>query len=249
MSTPPSTVNPEDMARFRKLAEYWWDPTGPFWPLHRLNGLRSGYIREQLSACFDPDTKGQSDKPLSGLRILDIGCGGGILSETMAALGAEVLGVDVVEKNIHIAENHARDKGLSLQYRLATAESLAKAGEVFDAVLNMEVVEHVDNLPLFMASCASMVRPGGVMIVATLNRTLKSYLFAILGAEYILGWLPRGTHQWHKFVTPSELQGFLQDGGLEVKDSTGVAVDPLRRKFSFSSSMAVNYMLTAHRAL
>ena len=193
MNNSASTIDPAEVEFYSKLAATWWNPDGPFWPLHKLNALRTDYLRSSLYRLFGRDES--SHRPLHGLRVLDIGCGGGILSESIAATGASVLGIDVVERNIHIARQHAENHELDLEYRLVTAEELAAAGQQFDIVLNMEVVEHVANLSLFVESAARMVRPGGVMAVATINRTLRSWAFAIVGAEYVLRWLPRGTHQ------------------------------------------------------
>jgi 2-polyprenyl-6-hydroxyphenyl methylase/3-demethylubiquinone-9 3-methyltransferase len=244
MSTP-TTVDAAEAARFEKLARLWWEPAGPFWPLHRLNAVRLAYIRDRLAGRFGLNPA--AERPLAGLRILDIGCGGGILSEAVAGLGAEVLGVDVVERNIRIAEGHAAGRGLPLRYEVGRAEALAERGDRFDAVLNMEVVEHVADLPLFMASCAALVRPGGVMIVATLNRTPASFLAAILGAEYLLRWLPRGTHQWRKFVRPEEIRELLAQNGMAVADATGVRVNPLTREFRLTGYLGINYMLAAEK--
>jgi len=245
VSEAATTIDPAEVEFYRKLAATWWDPEGPFWPLHRLNVLRTAYLRGRLCELFGRD--GSSDRPLDGLRVLDIGCGGGILSESIAATGASVLGIDVVDKNIHIARQHAAGRGLDVEYRLVTAEKLAAAGQQFDIVLNMEVVEHVANLPLFVESAARMVRPGGVMAVATINRTLRSWAFAIVGAEYVLRWLPRGTHQWRRFPRPAEIEALLSSGGMSVRDRVGVRVNPVTRGFSLMSSLAVNYMLIATR--
>lgn len=243
--SPSSTIDPAETARFEKLALAWWDPRGPFWPLHRLNVLRAGYIRDRFADHFGLNAA--SERPLAGLRVLDIGCGGGILSESMARLGADVHGVDVVEKNIRIAERHAADQGLRIRYELGSAEALAKRGERYDAVLNMEVVEHVADLPLFMGACTGMVRPGGLMVVATLNRTPASFVGAIVGAEYVLRWLPRGTHQWRKFPKPPEIERLLVQGGMRVADRTGVRVNPFTRQFALSRWMGINYMLLAEK--
>lgn len=239
-----TSADPEEMRRFERLAETWWDADGPFWPLHRLNALRTGYLRGQLSRHFGRDPT--ADAPLAGLRVLDIGCGGGILSESLARLGAQVTGIDVVGRNIAIAARHADASGLAIDYRATGVEQL---GDVppFDVVLNMEVVEHVVGLETFMTACAARVRPGGVMVVATLNRTLKAWLFAIVGAEYVLGWLPRGTHQWRKFVTPKEIGALCRAGGLEVVARTGVRMNPFTRQLHLARSLAVNYMLIAER--
>jgi 2-polyprenyl-6-hydroxyphenyl methylase/3-demethylubiquinone-9 3-methyltransferase len=240
-----STVNPEEVAFYEGLAAFWWDRTGPFWPLHRLNELRVAWIRERL--CDHFGRPAASDRPLEGLRVLDIGCGGGILSESMAALGAEVCGIDVVEKNIGTARAHARQQGVAIDYQARTAESLAEAGARFDVVLNMEVVEHVADVAAFMASCNRLVREDGVMFVATINRTALAWLFAIVGAEYILRWLPRGTHRWRDFRKPGEIQRLLGDGGLRVVGRSGVAINPWTRSFGLVPRLNVNYMLMAVR--
>jgi 2-polyprenyl-6-hydroxyphenyl methylase/3-demethylubiquinone-9 3-methyltransferase len=240
--TLPSSADPDELRRFERLAESWWDPAGPFWPLHRLNALRTGYLSVRLADHFGRDA--DATEPLSGLRVLDVGCGGGILSESMARLGATVTGIDVVERNVAIASGHARLSGLSIDYRTCSVEQLA--GEPgFDVVLNMEVVEHVVALESFMAACTAQVAPTGVMVVATLNRTARSWLFAIIGAEYVLGWLPRGTHRWWKFRTPREIGALCEVNGLDVTELTGVRMNPFTRRLSLSTSLAVNYMLIA----
>ena len=238
-----STIDPEEAAHFEKLASLWWDESGPFWPLHGMNRLRSTYIRDQILQRL-PGQRA-APIPLEGLRILDIGCGGGILSEAIARLGASVHGVDMVERNIRIARGHAAEQGLDIDYECYTAEKLAERGEVYDVVLNMEVVEHVADLPLFMRSCARLLRPGGVMFVATLNRTWASYLGAIVGAEYLLRWLPKGTHHWHKFPTPAELEALMAADGLRVVDRTGVGVNPFSHRFRLTGWMGINYILVA----
>ena len=245
MSTP-RTLDPQEAARFEALAERWWDASGPFWPLHRLNRLRVEWIRARAAAHFGRDPA--SAAPLAGLRVLDIGCGGGILSESVAALGADVHGVDVVERNIAVARLHAERSGSTVRYECGSAEALAAGGARYDVVLDMEVVEHVADLPLFMRACNALVAPGGLHFVATLNRTLKSFVFAIVGAEYVMRWLPRGTHQWKRFPTPREIEHMLGADGLAVTARTGVRVNPLTRAFSFTPSLSVNYMLLAQRA-
>ena len=240
-----STVNPDEVAFYEGLAAFWWDRSGPFWPLHRLNELRVAWIRDHLCDHFGlPET---SRQPLNGLRMLDIGCGGGILSESMAVLGADVTGIDVVEKNIGTARAHARQTGVAIDYQARTAESLAEAGTQFDVVLNMEVVEHVADLAAFMASCNRLVREGGAMFVATINRTALAWLFAIVGAEYVLRWLPRGTHRWRDFRTPGEMGQLLSLGGLDVVEQSGVAINPFTRSFGLVPGLNVNYMLMALR--
>jgi 2-polyprenyl-6-hydroxyphenyl methylase/3-demethylubiquinone-9 3-methyltransferase len=244
--TPPlTTIDPAEAQHFEKLARLWWDRAGPFWPLHAMNALRLQYIVDQLLDHLG--VKRESEKPLSSLRVLDIGCGGGILSEAVARQGAIVHGVDVVPRNIAIAEAHAASEGLEIRYECNTAEALAERGALYDVVLNMEVVEHVADLPLFMASCASLVKPGGVMVVATINRTPASFVSAIVGAEYILRWLPRGTHHWQKFQRPAELDRLLAMGGLKRVAQTGVAVNPLTRSFRLTRYLGINYMLVARK--
>ena len=240
-----STVDTAEVARFSALADEWWDPRGKMAVLHRFNPVRLGVIKEAVCRQFDRNAKRLD--ALSGLRILDIGCGGGILSEPLARLGAEVLGADPSQANIEAARLHAAEAGIIVDYRATTAESLADEGERFDVVLAMEVVEHVADLTLFIKRCAEMVKPGGLMITATLNRTLKSFALAIVGAEYVLRWLPRGTHQWDKFVTPNELEAALERHGLTVLDETGVIYNLIADRWQLSNDMDVNYMVTAAR--
>jgi 2-polyprenyl-6-hydroxyphenyl methylase/3-demethylubiquinone-9 3-methyltransferase len=242
----PSTVDPDEVARFSALATEWWNPRGKMAPLHKFNPVRIGYVRDQAALRFGRDTKRLDS--LKGLRILDIGCGGGLLSEPLARLGANMVGVDPSETNIEAAKQHAERSGLAIEYRCATAEDLTEAGEQFDIVLAMEVVEHVADVPLFVGSCADMVKPGGLMIAATLNRTLKSFALAIVGAEYILRWLPVGSHRWDKFVTPNELEIAMEQGGLRVTASQGVIYNILADRWQLSSDMDVNYMLSAERS-
>jgi len=240
-----TTIDPQEVARFAAQAAEWWNPQGKFRPLHKFNPARLSYIRDKICAAFDRDPK--AAKPLTGLRILDIGCGGGLLCEPLARLGAEVLGADAAARNIEIAKLHAQAGGLKIAYRAETAEQLAAAGEKFDVVLNMEVVEHVANVPLFLASAAKMVRPGGLMFVASLNRTLRAWAFAIIGAEYVLRWLPKGTHDWRKFPRPEELVQMLRPAGLSLVGETGVIYNPLADKWQLSKDMAVNFMLLFRR--
>lgn len=241
-----ASVDPEEIAKFTAMAEAWWDPDGKFRPLHRFNPVRLAYIRDRLCSHFGRDPK--DERPLAGLRLLDIGCGGGLLSEPLARLGAEMTGLDAAEKNIRIASLHAAESKLDIDYRHATAEDLAAAGESFDAVLNMEVVEHVADVDSFLGASAALVRPGGVMVVATLNRTPKSFLLAIVGAEYVLRWLPRGTHEWRRFVRPSELSQGLRRAGLEIAEMTGVAFNPLTDRWRLAPrDLDVNYMILAER--
>lgn len=239
------TVDAREVAFYENLASFWWDRHGPFWPLHRLNALRVDWIRDRL--CGRLGRSPAAPNPLEGLQVLDIGCGGGILSESMAGLGARVTGIDVVEKNVRIAALHAARQDLCVAYRACTAEQLASEGARFDVVLNMEVVEHVADLPAFMGACNRLVAPGGAMFVATINRTPLAWLFAIVGAEYVLRWLPRGTHRWREFRTPAEIRALLQRDGLEVAAESGVFINPLSRTFRLTPRMGVNYMLMAER--
>ena len=241
-----TTIDQAEVDRFSAMAAEWWDPTGKFRPLHKFNPVRLTYIRDLVCAQFGRDP--HSHRPLEGLRILDIGCGGGLLSEPMARMGADVLGADASEKNIGIAKAHAAGSGVPVDYRAVTAEALAEAGETFDVVLNMEVVEHVSDVDFFLSTCASMVRPGGMMFVATINRTLKAAALAIFAAENVLRWLPRGTHQYEKLVRPEEIEKPLTAAGLAMTDRTGVFFNPLLNQWNLSKDMDVNYMLVARRA-
>jgi len=241
-----STIDPLEVAYYDRLAQQWWDRQGKFWPLHRLNELRVKYLKNAI--CLHFGRFPGNPTPLAGLSVLDIGCGGGILSESMASLGASVKGIDVVEKSINVARQHSRQNNLSIDYDLVTVEALVSAGERFDVVLNMEVVEHVADLPAFISSCNQLLTEDGIMFIATINRNPLSWLVAIVGAEYILGWLPRGTHSWRKFVKPAELQEMLAADRLSVTAITGVSVNPFNRRFSLSRRSAVNYMLSATRA-
>jgi 2-polyprenyl-6-hydroxyphenyl methylase/3-demethylubiquinone-9 3-methyltransferase len=236
-----STISPDEIDRFHKMAEDWWDPKGKFRPLHKFNPVRLGYIREHVLAHFGRD--GNAMRPFEGLRFLDIGCGGGLLCEPMARLGATVMGADAGEKNVKIAALHAEQSGLDIDYRATTSEALAEAGEQFDVVLNMEVVEHVADVPLYLESCCSLVKPGGLMFVATINRTARAYALAIVAAERVLRWMPKGTHQYEKLVTPEEITSITGRNGMRVIDKTGVTFNPLRNDWGRSRDMAVNYML------
>ncbi len=240
-----TTVDQQQVEWFTRMAAEWWDPTGKFKPLHKFNPVRLAYIRDRICESLGRDPK--AHLPLAGLRVLDIGCGGGLLSEPLARMGATVVGADPSEKNIGIASTHAAESGLSIDYRAVTAEHLAQEGESFDVVLNMEVVEHVADVELFMSTCASMVRPGGLMFVATINRTLKAGALAIFAAENILRWLPRGTHQYEKLVRPEELEKPLTASGMEIIHRTGVFYNVLQDRWNLSSDMDVNYMLLAKR--
>ncbi|GAB4394236.1 MAG: bifunctional 2-polyprenyl-6-hydroxyphenol methylase/3-demethylubiquinol 3-O-methyltransferase UbiG [Kiloniellaceae bacterium] len=241
-----ASIDAEEIAKFSAMAETWWDPDGKFRPLHRFNPVRLGFIRDRLCAHFGRDPL--KDNPLKGLKLLDVGCGGGLLSEPLARLGAEVTGLDAAEKNIRIAALHAEESGLEIDYRHGSVEALADSGAAFDAVLNMEVVEHVADVGSFLSASAAVVRPGGLMILATLNRTPKAFLLAIVGAEYVLRWLPRGTHDWRRFLKPSELARALRPAGLEVTEMTGVAYNPLTDSWRLAPrDLDVNYMLVAQR--
>ena len=246
MTQTVSSIDEREVRYYTELAETWWDRDGPFWPLHTLNGLRTGWIRDRLCRHF-PGRDPAGPRPLRGLSVLDVGCGGGILSESIAGLGASVHGIDVVEKNIGIARAHAKETGADVRYEQTTAEALADSGARFDVVLNMEVVEHVADLEGFMAACSRLVGDEGVMFVSTINRTPLSWLFAIVGAEYVLGWLPKGTHRWGLFRRPDEIGALLQRGGLEIGSLTGVRVNPFTRRMSLQRNTAVNYMLDARR--
>lgn len=245
MSPASPSVDTEEVTRFSALADTWWDPRGSMAPLHRLNPARLGYLRETLTGHFACDPR--SLKPFRGLRVLDIGCGGGLISEPMARLGAEVTGIDASEANIAVARAHARNADLEIDYRQASAEELEASRETFDAVLALEVVEHVSDVDAFLAAAARLVRPGGAIVVSTLNRTPKSLLFAIVGAEYVLGWLPRGTHRWDRFLRPSELAGALRRHGLQLRDLRGLVYDLLAGEWRLGRDLGVNYLVFAVR--
>ncbi|MGI9356873.1 MAG: bifunctional 2-polyprenyl-6-hydroxyphenol methylase/3-demethylubiquinol 3-O-methyltransferase UbiG [Rhizobiaceae bacterium] len=240
-----STVDQSEIDHFSALAQEWWDPIGKFKPLHKFNPVRLAYIREKLCAHFGRDPK--APVALAGLSVLDIGCGGGLLCEPLARMGATVTGADASETNIEVARIHAAHGDIKVDYRPANAETLAAAGEKFDIVLNMEVVEHVADVDLFLSACADMVKPGGLMIVATINRTLKAKVLAIFMAENVLRWLPRGTHQFEKLVKPVEICGPLQNAGMEIVETTGVVYNPLSDMWNRSSDTDVNYMMLATR--
>jgi 2-polyprenyl-6-hydroxyphenyl methylase/3-demethylubiquinone-9 3-methyltransferase len=240
-----TTIDDREIERFSALAAEWWNPNGKFRPLHKFNPVRLAYIRDHVAARFGRDP--HAAKPFEGLRFLDIGCGGGLLCEPMARLGASVVGADASETNIEVARLHAVESGVAIDYRATTAEALADAGETFDVILNMEVVEHVADMDLFIGKCGEMLKPGGIMFVATINRTLKALGLAILGAEYVLRWLPRGTHQYGKLVRPDELEAALAKAGLTAIDRTGVVYHPLADRWQRSKDMDVNYMVLAEK--
>ena len=243
--TSAGTIDDDEVARFSRLSGQWWDQRGPMAALHKFNPVRLAYIRDRLAGHFSRDPKRLDS--LAGLRVLDIGCGGGILSEPLARLGAAVVGADPSDSNIAVAQHHAAQSGLTIDYRNTSAEALAESGEAFDVVLAMEVVEHVTDVGLFIDVAASMVKPGGLMFAATLNRTAKSFALAIVGAEYILRWLPRGTHRWDKFVTPNELEIVLEQSGLHLADETGVIYTLFADRWQLSTDMDVNYMVVAEK--
>lgn len=244
--TPPSiSVDRREVAAFNRLADTWWDPAGPMWPLHRLNALRRDFLAHRLREYFPGRP---ADQPFKDVDTLDIGCGAGLLSESFATLGARVHGVDVADRNIDIAARHAEARSLGIDYEATTAEALVMRERRYDLVLNMEVVEHVADLPASLASCCALTRPGGVMVIATINRTFASWLAAIVGAEYVLRWLPRGTHQWRRFPRPAELEGLLRTHRFSVRDKIGVRVNPLSRRFDTGRSCGVNYMLITQAA-
>jgi 2-polyprenyl-6-hydroxyphenyl methylase/3-demethylubiquinone-9 3-methyltransferase len=240
---PASTVDPAEIARFSAMSARWWDADGPMRPLHRLNPLRLSWIKDQVSARFGRDPKPPT--ALTGLRVLDVGCGAGLVTEPLARMGADVVGLDPAEENIATARHHAGEGGLAIDYRAATAEALAAAGETFDLVLALEVVEHVTDVDGFVAACGAMVKPGGLMIASTINRTMKAYMLAIVGVEYVLRWLPRGTHSYDKLVTPDELRAAFRAAGLAPSAETGVMYVPLADRFRLTADMDVNYMMAA----
>ncbi|MES2721739.1 MAG: bifunctional 2-polyprenyl-6-hydroxyphenol methylase/3-demethylubiquinol 3-O-methyltransferase UbiG [Pseudomonadota bacterium] len=244
--TVASSIDPADVERFSRIAAEWWDPKGKFAPLHKFNPVRLAFIREQALVRFGRDS--QARKPFEGLRLLDIGCGGGLLSEPMTRLGFSVTGVDASERNIGTASAHAAEQKLAIDYRAGTAEGLeAEGAGPFDVILNMEVIEHVADPGEYLRTCSRLLAPGGLMIVATLNRTLKAFALAKVGAEYVLRWLPAGTHDWTKFLKPDELRGFLKDEKLQVQGPFGVAYDPMNGRWCRSSDCDINYMMTVTR--
>ena len=236
-----TTIDPGEVAKFEAMAAEWWDPAGKFKPLHQMNPCRLHYITSQISAEFDRNLT--HPHPFAGLRILDIGCGGGLLSEPMARLGAEVVGADAAPRNIPVAQLHAEQSGLAIDYRNTTAEALAAAGEQFDVVLNMEVVEHVADPLAYLTACQTLLKPGGLMICSTLNRNAKSFAMAIVGAEWVMRWLPKGTHDWAKFITPDELYDLIRRAGLDPVDRKGMVFNPVSWNWSLSArDLSVNYV-------
>jgi 2-polyprenyl-6-hydroxyphenyl methylase/3-demethylubiquinone-9 3-methyltransferase len=240
-----ATIDDNEVAKFAAMADEWWDPSGKFAPLHKFNPVRLTFIRDTTASHFGRDPR--SLKSFAGLTLLDIGCGGGLLSEPMARLGFAVTGADPSPRNIGTARAHASASGLKIDYRASAAEALAAEGAAFDVVLNMEVVEHVADLRAYLRACAKLVKPGGLMIVATLNKTLKSLALAKIGAEYVLRWLPAGTHDWNRFVAPAELRRMLEETGLNPLKTQGVEFNPLAWDWRLSSDVDVNYMVVASR--
>lgn len=238
-----TSIDPAEIAKFEAMAAEWWDPKGKFKPLHMMNPVRLDYIDTQIAAEFGRDRRNL--RPFEGLRILDIGCGGGLVSEPMARLGATVVGADAAEGNIAIASLHAQQQGLEIDYRATTAEALVDAGERFDVVLALEIVEHVADPAEFIATCRNLVRPGGLVITSTLNRTAKSFGAAIIGAEWIMRWLPKGTHEWNRFITPDELAAMASTAGLDIVDRCGMVFNPITWDWRLSPrDLSVNYILT-----
>jgi len=243
-----TTVDPVEVAKFEAMAAEWWNPNGKFKPLHMMNPCRLDYITTQIAAEFERDLT--KPLPFQGLRILDIGCGGGLLSEPMARLGADVLGADAAPRNIPVAALHAKQTGLTIDYRHTTAEALAAAGEQFDVVLNMEVVEHVANPQAYLTACQQLLKPGGLMICSTLNRNPKSFVMAIIGAEWVMRWLPKGTHDWQKFITPDELYALIGKAGLRPLDRKGMVFNPINWRWSISGrDLSCNYVTASTKPL
>ncbi|KCV82497.1 bifunctional 3-demethylubiquinone-9 3-methyltransferase/ 2-octaprenyl-6-hydroxy phenol methylase [Actibacterium atlanticum] len=241
MQAQQTTVDAAEVAKFEAMAAEWWDPKGKFKPLHMMNPVRLDYITTQIAAEFDRDLT--QPEPFKGLRLLDIGCGGGLLSEPMARLGATVVGADAAERNIPVAQVHAEQSGLDIDYRFTTAEAMAEAGEQFDVVLNMEVVEHVADPQAYLDACAALLKPSGLMLCSTINRNPKSYAMAIFGAEVVMRWLPKGTHEWHKFITPEELFDLITKAGLTPVDRKGYVFNPISWRWSISDrDLSVNYV-------
>jgi 2-polyprenyl-6-hydroxyphenyl methylase/3-demethylubiquinone-9 3-methyltransferase len=242
-----TSIDPAEVAKFEAMAAEWWNPDGKFKPLHMLNPVRLDYITRQIAAEFSRDLTARD--PFAGLRLLDIGCGGGLLSEPMARLGATVVGADAAARNIPVAQLHARQSGLDIDYRLTTAEDLAAAGDHFDVVLNMEVVEHVADPQAYLTACQQLLKPGGLMICSTLNRNPKSYVMAIIGAEQVMRWLPKGTHDWKKFITPDELYAMIAAAGLAPVDRKGMVFNPLTWSWRLSDrDLSCNYVTASVKA-
>ncbi len=233
-----NTINKKEIEKFSKIAEEWWDPNGKFKPLHKFNPIRISYIKENIIKSFNLSN---NEKPLNKIKILDIGCGGGLLSEPMSRLGADVTGIDASSKNINVAKTHAKHNNLDIQYFCSSPENL-KTKSNFDVILNMEIIEHVEDVNLFLNTCTKLLKKNGIMFVATLNKTLKSYLFAIIGAEYVLRWLPIGTHQWEKFVKQNDLIDILEKCNLKLDKLDGVKFNPVTNQWKLSNDKSVNYI-------
>ena len=236
-----ATVDEKEVKKFTSTANEWWNERGKFKPLHKINPIRIGYIKDKIFDVFGPSP--DDSNPLQGIRVLDIGCGGGLLSEPLAKLGAEVTGIDAGEENIKVADEHAKNSKLKIEYICTSAEEFLKKKEQFDVVLNMEVIEHVADVDEFLKASCKLVKPGGMMITATLNRTIKSYALAIVGAEYVLGWLPKGTHKWSKFLKPSEIEKTLRKNKMEVREIQGIKYDPAKDLWRLAKDIKVNYMM------
>ena len=236
-----TTIDREEVAKFQAMAAEWWNPKGKFRPLHQMNPCRLDYVTSQIASEFGRDPAGP--RPFEGLRILDIGCGGGLLSEPMARLGADIVGADAAGENIAVARLHAEQAGLSIDYRATTAEDLARTGEVFDVILALEIIEHVSSPEALLSACATLLKPGGLLICSTLNRTTKAFFGAILGAEWVMRWLPRGTHDWRKFITPDELFGLVRAAGLRPVDRKGMVLNPVSGGWRLSErDLGINYI-------
>lgn len=242
-SLSPS-VDSQEVAKFTAMAEEWWDPNGKFKPLHKFNPIRIEFIRDTVIKHFNIK---KDSKPLSGLSLLDIGCGGGLLSDPMARMGSEVTAIDASDKNIQIAKIHAEKNNININFRCDTAENLSEEGLKFDVIINMEVIEHVADVESFMKASCSLLKPGGIMFVATLNRTVKSYALAIIGAEYIMRWLPVGTHDWNKFLQPAEIESYISRNGLHLEKLQGLSYNPLASKWRLSEDLDVNYMVVCSK--
>lgn len=250
-TSPPSdqqataTLDPAEVERFKRMAPDWWNPDGKFRPLHKIGPARIQYLRDEICRRFGRDAR--ADRPLAGLSLIDIGCGGGLVSEPLAKLGAKVTGIDPGAANIEVARDHAGRQGVEVDYRTCLIEDVAAGGETFDVVACLEVVEHVPDVGTFLQTVARTVRPGGLLICSTINRNLKSFALAIVGAEYVLGWLPRSTHDWNRFVTPEELAAHLKPCGLEAPESTGLVYNPLIDRWDLSADTGVNYFAAASK--
>lgn len=239
-----STASPQEIARFTAMAEAWWDPDGDFRPLHRFNPTRLAFVRGCLARHFGRDA--EAERPFEGLSLLDVGCGGGLLAEPLAQWGFAVTGIDAGEKNVAVARLHAERSGVAVDYRHATPEQLK--GECFDVVMIMEIIEHVPDVAAFLAAVCPLVKPGGALMAATLNRTMKAYALGVIGAEYVLRWLPPGTHDWNRFVKPSELANGLRRHGVAVRRQKGMSYDPFRDSWGLTDDLSVNYMVYAAKS-